>query len=181
MERRNFIKSGMAGMAALAMASTPIEALAAKSTGKRSANSTIKKPVPEEEFHLGMAGYSFVKFDLETTLKTMQTLDLHYLCIKDFHLPLTSNEEQIAAFHQKLASYGVKVYAVGPIYMKRLAGLCHTLNQRQINIFKGSNLIYRTIFSCKINFSCCLFTIFIIPPSLEKFTYRLNKLFIYKI
>lgn len=118
MERRNFIKSGMAGMAALAMASTPIEALAAKSTEKRSANSTIKKPVPEEEFHLGMAGYSFVKFDLETTLKTMQTLDLHYLCIKDFHLPLTSNEEQIAAFHQKLASYGVKGYAVGPIYMK---------------------------------------------------------------
>ena len=51
MERRNFIKSGMAGMAALAMASTPIEALAAKSTEKRSANSTIKKPVPEEEFH----------------------------------------------------------------------------------------------------------------------------------
>ena len=118
MERRNFIKSGMAGMAALAMASTPIEALAAKSTEKRSANSTIKKPVPEEEFHLGIAGYSFVKFDLETTLKTMQTLDLHYLCIKDFHLPLTSNEEQIAAFHQKLASYGVKGYAVGPIYMK---------------------------------------------------------------
>ena len=118
MERRNFIKSGMAGMAALAMASTPIEALAAKSTEKHSANSTIKKPVPEEEFHLGIAGYSFVKFDLETTLKTMQTLDLHYLCIKDFHLPLTSNEEQIAAFHQKLASYGVKGYAVGPIYMK---------------------------------------------------------------
>lgn len=118
MERRNFIKSGMAGMAALAMASTPIEALAAKSNEKRSANSTIKKPVPEEEFHLGIAGYSFVKFDLETTLKTMQTLDLHYLCIKDFHLPLTSNEEQIAAFHQKLASYGVKGYAVGPIYMK---------------------------------------------------------------
>ena len=119
MERRNFIKSGMAGMAALAMASTPIEALAAKSTEKRSANSTIKKPVPEEEFHLGIAGYSFVKFDLETTLKTMQTLDLHYLCIKDFHLPLTSNEEQIAAFHQKLATYGVKAYAVGPIYTKR--------------------------------------------------------------
>ena len=118
MERRNFIKSGMAGMAALAMASTPIEALASKTSEKRSANSTIKKPVPEEEFHLGMAGYSFVKFDLETTLKTMQTLDLHYLCIKDFHLPLNSNEEQIEAFHQKLASYGVKGYAVGPIYMK---------------------------------------------------------------
>mgnify|MGYP003516111247 FL=1 len=43
------------------------------------------------------------------------------LCIKDFHLPLDSNEEQIAAFHQKLADYGVKGYAVGPIYMKSKA------------------------------------------------------------
>ena len=108
MERRNFIKSGMAGMAALAMASTPIEALAAKSTEKRSANSTIKKPVPEEEFHLGIAGYSFVKFDLETTLKTMQTLDLHYLCIKDFHLPFSATDMEIAAFKQKCESHDRK-------------------------------------------------------------------------
>lgn len=118
MKRRNFIMSSMAGMATLAMSSTSLEALASKAPEKRSANSTIKKPVKEDEFHLGMAGYSFVKFDLETTLKTMQTLDMHYLCIKDFHLPLNSNEEQIAAFHKKLADYGVKGYAVGPIYMK---------------------------------------------------------------
>ena len=121
MKRRNFIMSSMAGMATLAMSSTSLEALASKTSEKSSANSTIKKPVQEEEFHLGMAGYSFVHFDLETTLKTLQTLDMHYLCIKDFHLPLDSNEEQIAAFHQKLADYGVKGYAVGPIYMKSKA------------------------------------------------------------
>ena len=113
--------SSMAGMATLAMSSTPLEALAAKTSEKSSANSTIKKPVQEEEFHLGMAGYSFVHFDLETTLKTLKALDMHYLCIKDFHLPIDSNEEQIAAFHQKLADYGVKGYAVGPIYMKSKA------------------------------------------------------------
>lgn len=118
MKRRNFIKSGMAGIATMAIASMPIETLAKGTSEKHSSNSTIKKPVTEEEFHLGMAGYTFVKFNLETTLKTMQTLDLHYLCIKDFHLPLNSNEEQIADFHKKLASYGVIGYAVGPIYMK---------------------------------------------------------------
>ena len=69
-------------------------------------------------FHLGMAGYTFVNFDLETTLKTLQRLDIHYLCIKDFHLPLDSNDDQIKAFHDKCASYGVTGYAVGPIYMK---------------------------------------------------------------
>ena len=121
MKRRNFIMSSMAGMATLAMSSTSLEALASKTSEKSSANSTIKKPVQEEEFHLGMAGYSFVHFDLETTLKTLKALDMHYLCIKDFHLPLDSNEEQIAAFHQKLADYGVKGYAVGPIYMKSKA------------------------------------------------------------
>jgi len=65
-----------------------------------------------------MAGYTFVKFDLDKTLETMQKADVRYLCIKDFHLPLKSNEDEIAAFHAKLASKGVKGYAVGPIYMR---------------------------------------------------------------
>lgn len=48
----------------------------------------------------------------------MQRVDVHYLCIKDFHLPLTSTDEQIAAFHAKLKEKGSRGYAVGPIYMK---------------------------------------------------------------
>ena len=48
----------------------------------------------------------------------MEKLDVHYLCIKDFHLPFTSTDEQIAAFHAKLAAKKVTGYAVGPIYMK---------------------------------------------------------------
>lgn len=78
------------------------------------------QPAPEnnESFRLGMAGYTFVKFDLETTLKTLQRCDVHYLCIKDFHLPVESTDEEIAAFHKKCADYGVKGYAVGPLYMK---------------------------------------------------------------
>jgi sugar phosphate isomerase/epimerase len=71
-----------------------------------------------EPFHVGMAGYTFVHFDLDKTLETLQKNDVHYLCIKDFHLPLNSTGEQIAAFHAKLAASGVTGYAVGPIYMK---------------------------------------------------------------
>ena len=71
-----------------------------------------------EKFKLGMAGYTFVKFDLDKTLETLKKTDVHYLCIKDFHLPLTSDEAQIAAFHEKLKAVGVTGYAVGPIYMK---------------------------------------------------------------
>ena len=78
----------------------------------------VLPPEIGETFRVGMAGYTFVNFDLDKTLETMQKADVHYLCIKDFHLPLNSTDEQIAAFHEKLASKGVTGYAVGPIYMR---------------------------------------------------------------
>lgn len=79
------------------------------------------KPAPEtnEKFKVGMAGYSFVRLnDLDKSLSIMQRADVHYLCIKDFHLPLKSTTAEIAAFHAKLKEKGVTGYAVGPIYMK---------------------------------------------------------------
>lgn len=79
-----------------------------------------QQPPPEtgEKFKIGMAGYTFLKFDIDKALETMQRADVHYLCIKDFHLPLKSTDEQIAAFQAKLKAKGVIGYAVGPIYMK---------------------------------------------------------------
>jgi len=80
-----------------------------------------QQPAPEtgEKFKIGMAGYSFVKLnDLDKSLATMQRADVHYLCIKDFHLPFKSTDAEIAAFHAKLKEKGVTGYAVGPIYMK---------------------------------------------------------------
>ncbi|MDR1681505.1 MAG: sugar phosphate isomerase/epimerase [Prevotellaceae bacterium] len=75
-------------------------------------------PETGDPFKIGMAGYTFVHFDIDKTLETMRKTNVHYLCIKDFHLPLNSTDEQIAAFHAKLAASGVTGYAVGPIYMK---------------------------------------------------------------
>lgn len=78
------------------------------------------QPPPEtgESFKVGIAGYTFVKFDLDKTLETLKAVDVHYLCIKDFHLPMNSTTEEIAAFHAKLKANDVIGYAVGPIYMK---------------------------------------------------------------
>lgn len=75
-------------------------------------------PETGESFKLGMAGYTFVRFDLDKALETLERTDVHYLCIKDFHLPLDSNDEEIAAFHKKLEDKNVIGYGVGPIYMK---------------------------------------------------------------
>lgn len=66
-------------------------------------------------FRLGMAGYTFHKFTIEQTLAMMQQVDVRNLCIKDFHLPLTSSPDQIADFFQKLRLAGVTGYAVGPV------------------------------------------------------------------
>ncbi len=72
----------------------------------------------QDAFHLGMAGYTFVKFDIDKTLSFMKKIDVHYLCIKDFHLPIDANAEQTRQFKEKLAAHDVIGYAVGPIYMK---------------------------------------------------------------
>jgi inosose dehydratase len=106
--RRSFLKHAggsmaLAGLAPVTLAGTTPLAV---------------KPTADDLFKLGIAGYSFVNFKLDQALEMMKKVDVHYLCIKDFHLPLNSNAEQIATFHQTLKDAGVTGYAVGPIYMK---------------------------------------------------------------
>lgn len=103
--RRTFVKKGIAGLMAGSIISLPEKSNAAPA----------KK---EDTFKLGIAGYSFVHFKLDEALEMMKKTDVHYLCIKDFHLPYNSTAEQITAFHQKLKGAGVTGYAVGPIYTK---------------------------------------------------------------
>ena len=82
---------------------------------------TLEPPETGEKFKLGIAGYTFLNFDLDKTLDVMQKMNMKYLCIKDFHLPLNSTDAQIKDFHAKLAEKGVTGYAVGPIYMRSTA------------------------------------------------------------
>lgn len=103
--RRTFVKKGIAGLMAGSIISLP----------ETSNASPAKK---EDTFKLGMAGFSFVHFKLDEALEMMKKTDVHYLCIKDFHLPYNSTAEQITAFRQKLKDAGVTGYAVGPIYTK---------------------------------------------------------------
>ena len=67
-------------------------------------------------FKLGLAGYTMHKKSLDETLEIMRALDLHCLCVKDFHLKYTASDAEIAAFKAKCAKYGVTGYALGPLY-----------------------------------------------------------------
>ena len=107
--RRVFFKKAALGTAALAWAG---------SASAWESKSPLAPKVDQEPFRLGIAGYTFVNFKLDPALEMMRKVDVHWLCIKDFHLPYKSTAEEIAAFHAKLKESGVTGYGVGPIYME---------------------------------------------------------------
>lgn len=67
---------------------------------------------------VGIAGYTFAKFDLEKAIAMMKKVNINYISVKDFHLPLNSTDEKIQSVLKQFADAGIKVYAVGVIYMK---------------------------------------------------------------
>ena len=79
---------------------------------------TDPKHVWKMPFELGLAGYTMHKKSIDETLEIMQAVDLHNLCVKDFHLKYDATDAEIAAFKAKCAKYGVKPYGLGPLYTK---------------------------------------------------------------
>ena len=108
--RRAFLQRAGGGFAIAAAAPTLVggfvRAQAAEAAGDA-----------KDLFRVAIAGYTFNKFKLDQALEMIKEVGVRYLCIKDFHLPFKSTDEEIAAFHAKCKSYGVTGYGVGPIYM----------------------------------------------------------------
>jgi sugar phosphate isomerase/epimerase len=69
-------------------------------------------------FSIGMAGYTFIEFSIEKTIEIMKRVGVVNLSLKDFHMPMNSNQEQINEVIGKFKSSGINVYTVGVIYMK---------------------------------------------------------------
>ena len=90
------------------MKNTSLLALCLLSTGAAAAAN-----VP---FKLGIAGYTYHQQPIEQALAAMKRADVHYLCVKDFHLDYTKGAEApIAAFKEKCAAAGVECLAAGPL------------------------------------------------------------------
>jgi sugar phosphate isomerase/epimerase len=66
----------------------------------------------------GVASYTFRKFSVGDTIKAMKRLNLSYISIKDFHLPLDSTTEQRKAVVQKFKDAGITPISCGNITMK---------------------------------------------------------------
>ena len=71
-----------------------------------------------DDFKIGIAGYSYRKFNLDQTLQFLKDMGVKYFSVKDWWLPLDSTKEQMDAFKAKCAEYGIEGYILGPIYMK---------------------------------------------------------------
>ena len=67
-------------------------------------------------FKIGIAGFTFHKKNIDQAIAAMKELDLHSLCVKDFHLKLDCTQEEADAFKAKLAEADIVPVGVGPIY-----------------------------------------------------------------
>lgn len=106
MNRREFICAGLGAAVASGCATT----------GDACRRNEAKAP----KFHIGMAGFTYKKQSADEMLKAMEKLEIHYLCVKDFHLPWKSTDGEIRAFVAKCADHGVTPYGLGPVPSKTI-------------------------------------------------------------
>lgn len=112
LSRRNIIKNGL------------LAAIGSSFIGEADASSVVYdienvKAGPDwQDFKVGIASYSFRKLSLEDTIKALKRLDLHYISIKDFHLPLNSSIAERHAAMQKLKDAGITALSCGNITMQ---------------------------------------------------------------
>ncbi len=105
--RRNFIQQSVAGLSGAAI--LPLLGQPAMASGHETKDSNLQ---------LGIAGFTFYKFDAEKSIAMMNRVNIKSLSLKDFHLPLNSSPEKIQTVLAQFAAGGITIYAVGVIYMK---------------------------------------------------------------
>ena len=109
--RRSFLGKtalGIAGTASLPLLGSALNTTKAASTQEGG----------DHPLNIGIAGYTFYKFDLEKTISMMKRVGVTNLSLKEFHLPLNSNAEKISEVKSKLKDAGINIYTVGVLYMK---------------------------------------------------------------
>ena len=103
--RRKFIQNSTAAFAgAIALPNTSFSA--------------VTESVANTPLNFGMAGYTFAKLDIPTSITIMKRVDIKYISIKDIHLPINSTPEKIQSVVAQYKDAGINVYTVGVIYMK---------------------------------------------------------------
>lgn len=111
--RRNFLK--LSGTGILAAGVSPLfgsDLLVAEKKKK-----SVVPPAPDL-FGIGMAGYTFMRFNVDKTIEMMKRIAVNNMSLKEFHMPLNSTKEKIDEVMGNFRDAGINVYALGVIYMR---------------------------------------------------------------
>ena len=103
--RRQFLHTVMAGSATLAATSLTSRLLAADDSFRG--------------MKVGIASYSFRKFNLDQVISMTKELGVKHLTLKDMHLSLKSTPEELKAASQKIKDAGLVLMGCGVIYIKK--------------------------------------------------------------
>jgi sugar phosphate isomerase/epimerase len=99
--RRSFI-GGTAGLLGVAVAGASPAASDKQSAG----------------FRLGVATYSFRKFDRATTIKNCKELGLNTVSVKEFHLPYKSSKSELEQGRKEFTDAGLQIVSGGNITLQ---------------------------------------------------------------
>lgn len=75
----------------------------------------------DKQFHglrVGACSYSLRSFPVADALQDVHRLGVHYLSLKDVHLPLTSTPDQRRQLRQQAEDLGITITSCGVIYLK---------------------------------------------------------------
>ena len=104
--RRELIRT-----AAVAAAAAPLRAVAAVAAGDG-------KGDPWRGLKVGVASYTLRKLPLDAAIAAIQRVGLHYVSIKDFHLPMNSTPAERKAVAQKFKDAGITPLSCGNVSME---------------------------------------------------------------
>jgi sugar phosphate isomerase/epimerase len=95
-----------------------LAAAAAFGAAPRSFGATVDSADIALGFKLGLASYSLRKFSLDRTIDFCREAGIHYINLKDFHLPMTDAPEATAAGAKKVRDAGLTIMGGGTITLK---------------------------------------------------------------
>ena len=107
--RRQLLKSSMVTVAAMSVS-------AVSASAAEPSEPTAKDPW--RGLKVGVASYSYRKLPLDACVKGIQRVALHYVSIKDFHLPMNSTSEQRKEVAKKFRDAGINPISCGVVTIK---------------------------------------------------------------
>jgi sugar phosphate isomerase/epimerase len=134
--RRSFLKWTGVAAASLACAAPSLAQAAPKDKAPKAKKAaTVLRPVAKG-VKLGVASYTFRKFDLDKAIAQTKRAGLTHFCIKSMHLAMDAKPADIKAAVQKITDAGLVAYGCGVVGMTNEAQITQGFEYAKAGGFK---------------------------------------------